>query len=147
MSLPFVISLLAGNAINPAIDVGQIEGAFVQGIGYVTCEDVEYSTDSNSGRGKGVLLSDNTRDYKIPSTTEIPQHLSVTMLPSSGRHWDKSGVHSSKTTGEPPIVLANTVFFAIRDAIRYYRRATNRQDEFHLDCPASTFSILNAINS
>jgi len=131
----------AGLSINPATDIGQIEGAFVQGTGYHTCEELVYLDD-------GSMVSDSTFTYKAPTTTEIPQNFHVTLYSGHGTKWiDKSGVYSSKTTGEPPIVLSNTVYFAIRNAIQAYRRETLKtpDNQFpELTCPATTWAILAA---
>lgn len=124
----------AGVPINAAIDIGQIEGGFIQGSGYVTCENLEYTP-------AGKLITQDTWTYKIPSVSEIPVEFNVeTFFQQGDKSWlDKNGVRSSKTTGEPPFVLANTLYFALRDAVKRKRPAAQ------LSCPATTYEILKAL--
>jgi len=125
-----------GASINPAIDIGQIEGAFVQGQGLFTTEEMVYSRD-------GRLFSKGPGMYKIPSFNDIPVDFRVHLLEGS------SGptIFRSKAIGEPPLFLANTVFFAIKNAI-YAARADRAQELgkpkpgfFRLDSPATAERI------
>ncbi|GFP91165.1 abscisic-aldehyde oxidase [Phtheirospermum japonicum] len=101
-----------GQSMNPAVDMGQIEGAFVQGLGYFMLE--EYLTDS-----KGLLVTNSTWNYKIPSTDTIPKQFNVEVL-NSGNH--KKRILSSKASGEPPLLLAASVHCATRAAIKAARK-------------------------
>ncbi|ERM93601.1 indole-3-acetaldehyde oxidase [Amborella trichopoda] len=101
-----------GRSLNPAMDIGQIEGAFVQGIGFFILE--EHVVDSD-----GMVTSDGTWTYKIPIVDTIPKQFNVEML-SSGHHQNR--VLSSKASGEPPLLLAGTVHCAIREAIKEARK-------------------------
>lgn len=101
-----------GKSLNPGIDIGQVEGAFVQGIGYLFEETII------SDEGK--LVSDGTWEYKIPSYDTIPRELNVELLHSSG---NSKGILSSKASGEPPLLLAFSVHAAIRHAVRAARSA------------------------
>eukprot|EP00897_Mesotaenium_endlicherianum_P007758 jgi/Mesen1/700/ME000109S_10923 len=100
-----------GKSLNPAVDIGQVEGAFVQGVGFFTTEEVVVDAG-------GKLLSDGTWDYKIPSYDTIPRQLSVELLHGAPH---RKGVLSSKASGEPPLLLATSVHSAIRHAIRAAR--------------------------
>uniref|UniRef100_A0A1J3IME2 indole-3-acetaldehyde oxidase n=1 Tax=Noccaea caerulescens TaxID=107243 RepID=A0A1J3IME2_NOCCA len=101
-----------GKSLNPAVDLGQIEGAFVQGIGFFMME--EYTTDE-----KGLVVQQGTWDYKIPTVDTIPKQFHVEIL-NSGHH--KNRVLSSKASGEPPLLLAASVHCAARAAIKEARK-------------------------
>lgn len=100
-----------GQSLNPAVDLGQVEGAFVQGIGFFMSE--EYLSNSD-----GLVVSEGTWTYKIPTVDTIPKQFNVELL-SSGNH--KNHVLSSKASGEPPLLLAVSVHCATREAIRAAR--------------------------
>ncbi|XP_021892559.1 abscisic-aldehyde oxidase-like isoform X3 [Carica papaya] len=104
-----------GKSLNPAVDLGQIEGAFVQGIGFFMLE--EYPVDSD-----GMVVADSTWTYKIPTVDTIPRHFNVEIL-NSGHH--KKRVLSSKASGEPPLLLAVSVHCATRAAIKEARKQLN----------------------
>ncbi|KAL0926397.1 hypothetical protein M5K25_002624 [Dendrobium thyrsiflorum] len=122
-----------GQSLNPAVDLGQIEGAFVQGIGFFMCEEHLSNYD-------GLVISDGTWTYKIPTVDNIPKKFNVEIL-NSGHH--KKRVLSSKASGEPPLLLAASVHCATREAIRAARANifTNRSEEpnllFQLQVPAT----------
>ncbi|KAH9699212.1 Indole-3-acetaldehyde oxidase [Citrus sinensis] len=101
-----------GQSLNPAVDLGQIEGAFVQGIGFFMLE--EYAANSD-----GLVVSEGTWTYKIPTLDTIPKKFNVEIL-NSGHH--KKRVLSSKASGEPPLLLAVSVHCAARAAIREARK-------------------------
>ncbi|KAF0907925.1 hypothetical protein E2562_022313 [Oryza meyeriana var. granulata] len=120
-----------GQSLNPAVDLGQVEGAFVQGIGYFMNE--EYVTSSD-----GLVVSDGTWTYKIPTVDTIPKQFNVKLL-NSGFH--KKRVLSSKASGEPPLLLAASVHCATREAIkaaREYHCSTSGSSPpfFDLEVPA-----------
>ncbi|XP_042511889.1 indole-3-acetaldehyde oxidase-like isoform X1 [Macadamia integrifolia] len=96
-----------GQSLNPAVDLGQIEGAFVQGIGFFMLEE-------NLTNSDGLVVSEGTWTYKIPTIDTIPKRLNVEILNSE--HHEKR-VLSSKASGEPPLLLAVSVHCAIRAAI------------------------------
>ncbi|XP_021892683.1 indole-3-acetaldehyde oxidase-like, partial [Carica papaya] len=123
-----------GQSLNPAVDLGQIEGAFVQGIGFFMLE--EYTSNS-----EGMVLADSTWTYKIPTVDTIPKQFNVEIL-NSGQH--KKRVLSSKASGEPPLLLAVSVHCATRAAIKEARKQLqcwSMQDEldstFQLQVPAA----------
>lgn len=101
-----------GASINPAIDVGQVEGGFMQGYGLFTLEEMVYSP-------AGAVLSRGPGVYKLPGFADIPAELNVSLLRSAQ---NPRAVYSSKAVGEPPLFLASSVFFAIRNAIGAARR-------------------------
>ena len=96
-----------GDSLNPAIDRGQIEGAFVQGMGWLTGEELKWGKD-------GRLLTHSASTYQIPSIGDAPEQFNVELLQNAAQ---KGVVHGSKAVGEPPLMLAISVREAIRDAI------------------------------
>jgi xanthine dehydrogenase/oxidase len=135
-----------GWSLNPAIDIGQVEGAFVQGVGYVLTEELVFQPD---GPQKGRLNTVNTWRYKPPATPTIPLQMNVHLFP---RDWGKAGqvpenpngLLSSKEVGEPPLVLASSVFFAVKDAIRASRLERGLDGLFHFDAPATVHEVRRA---
>ncbi|XP_072044531.1 xanthine dehydrogenase/oxidase-like [Amphiura filiformis] len=114
-------------SMNPAIDIGQIEGAFMQGYGLFALEDHRYSP-------QGILLTNGPHAYKIPCFMDIPSDFNITLLRNSKT---ERAVYSSKGVAEPPVSLANSVFFAIKDAIRSARADVGLTGPFRLDSPAT----------
>ncbi len=98
----------AGRAINPAIELGQIEGGFVQGAGWLTMEEVNWKLN-------GQLTTHSPSTYKIPAVNDMPEKFNVEIF-KYGKN-KENVVNKSKTTGEPPLMNAMSVFFAIKDAI------------------------------
>ena len=96
-----------GRAINPAIEKGQIEGGFVQGAGWLTIEEVNWKSN-------GELTTHSPSTYKIPAVNDMPEKFNVKIYKNLNK---ENVVNKSKTTGEPPLMLAMSVFFAIKDAI------------------------------
>ena len=130
-----------GDSINPAIDIGQVEGAFVQGLGYVLSEEVVFQPD---GPNKGALNSDNTWRYKLPATTSIPIEMNVDLFPRSDVSdipQNPNDLLSSKEVGEPPLVLAITAYFAIKHAILSARHDRGHDEWFFLEAPATVQRI------
>ena len=132
----------SGKTINPGLDYGQIEGGFVQGIGNVTSEELYHGKE-------GELISDGTWNYKIPCTQSIPVEFNVYLLdyvPSADARTplDTYGIRSAKSTGEPPLVLSTSVFFAIRHAVSAARSEVGSSDWIDLDLPATVERIHNA---
>ncbi|XP_071963028.1 xanthine dehydrogenase/oxidase-like isoform X1 [Antedon mediterranea] len=120
-----------GDSINPAIDIGQIEGGFIQGYGLFTLEEHRWSPS-------GQLLTKGPGFYKIPSFTDIPVEFNVSLL--DGVPHTKV-VCSSKAIGEPPLFLAGSVFFAIKEAILASRKDCGIESSFRLDSPATAERI------
>ena len=98
----------AGKAINPALELGQIEGGFVQGQGWLTMEEVSWNSN-------GQITTFSPSTYKIPAVSDVPRKFNVEIF-KQGKNKEKV-VNKAKTTGEPPLMLAMSVFYAIKDAI------------------------------
>jgi xanthine dehydrogenase large subunit len=98
-----------GDSLSPMIDIGQIEGGFVQGAGWLTLEDLRW--DESDGPGRGRLLTQAASTYKLPSLSEMPEVFNVQLLQQA--HED-GAVYGSKAVGEPPLMLA----FSVREALR-----------------------------
>ena len=124
----------AGNSINPAIDMGQVEGAFIQGMGWLTLEELCWNED-------GKLLTHAPSTYKIPAVNDCPAVLH-TRLFHNPNHEDT--ILRSKAVGEPPILLSFAVFFAIRDAIA---SLAEYQHNPPLNAPATPEAILQAVRA
>jgi xanthine dehydrogenase/oxidase len=107
-----------GRSINPSIDYGQIEGAFVQGMGLFTMEE---SLWFRGGPMKGQLATRGPGAYKIPGFRDVPQEFNVSML--KGVTWENlQTIQRSRGVGEPPLFMGSVVFFAIRDALKDARK-------------------------
>jgi len=102
-----------GDSLSPAIDLGQIEGGFIQGVGYLTCEDLRYAAD-------GSLSSRGASTYKLPGIGECPPVFRVRLLERAS---EPSVIYGSKAVGEPPLMLAISVREALRDAVAAFRHA------------------------
>lgn len=123
-----------GQSLNPAIDLGQIEGAFVQGMGWLTTEELVWDD-------KGRLRTHGPSTYKIPGSRDVPPVFNVRILPDAPNR--EETVFRSKAVGEPPLMLALSVWLAIRDAISSlsdYRSAAQ------LDAPATPERVLAAVD-
>ncbi|MCF2948710.1 xanthine dehydrogenase molybdopterin binding subunit [Paraglaciecola aquimarina] len=121
-----------GQSLNPALDIGQIEGGFVQGMGWLTTEDLSWD-DS------GKLISNSPANYKIPTAFDVPEKLKVDLYQ---QHNTEVTIHSSKAVGEPPLMLAISVWAALRDAC-----ASTTSHKFipRLDTPATPERIFWAL--
>uniref|UniRef100_A0A8C1ZRF5 Xanthine dehydrogenase/oxidase n=1 Tax=Cyprinus carpio TaxID=7962 RepID=A0A8C1ZRF5_CYPCA len=123
-----------GKSLNPALDIGQVEGGFMQGLGLFTLEELRYSPD-------GYLYTRGPGMYKIPAFGDIPIELKVSLLRDAP---NEKAIFSSKAVGEPPLFLAASVFYAIKDAITAARAESNLTGPFRLDSPATPERIRNA---
>ena len=124
----------AGKAINPALELGQIEGGFVQGQGWLTIEEVNWKSN-----GQITTVSPST--YKIPAVSDMPKKFNVEIF-KQGKN-KENVVNKAKTTGEPPLMLAMSVFYAIKDAIA----AAGKYKAIPiLDAPATPEKILMSLN-
>ncbi len=123
----------AGNSINKNIDLGQIAGGFVQGLGWVTTEECKWDT-------KGTLLNHSPDTYKIPTIADIPEVLNISLLENSQQN---GTIYGSKAVGEPPFMHAFSVWLAIKDAIAATR---DHKIDFVLNIPATNENILLTIN-
>lgn len=96
-----------GDSLNPSIDRGQIEGAFIQGMGWLTAEELAWTAD-------GRLLTHSASTYQVPTFSDAPAVFKVALLEHASQH---NVVHGSKAVGEPPLMLAIAVREALRDAV------------------------------
>ncbi|KRB76933.1 xanthine dehydrogenase [Nocardioides sp. Root190] len=101
-----------GDSLSPLVDIGQIEGGFVQGVGWLTLEDLRWDTSEGPHRGR--LATQTASTYKLPSLSEMPADLRVTLLDHAT---EDGAVYGSKAVGEPPLMLAFSVREALRDAV------------------------------
>jgi xanthine dehydrogenase molybdopterin binding subunit/xanthine dehydrogenase small subunit len=122
----------AGDSINPGINLGQIEGGFVQGAGWLTCEELVWDD-------KGVLLTHSPDTYKIPAVGDRPLEFNVQFLKNATQ---RQTIHGSKAVGEPPLMLAISVREAIRDAVAAFGAG---KGEIELRTPATCEAIWMAI--
>lgn len=123
-----------GDSINPALDLGQIEGGFIQGMGWLTSEELKWDA---SGR----LLTNSPANYKIPAIGDTPPIFKVALYPQPNR---EDTVFKSKAVGEPPLMLPISVWCALRDAIA---SVADYQISPALDTPATPERVLFAIES
>ncbi|MGW7285440.1 xanthine dehydrogenase molybdopterin binding subunit [Streptomyces sp. NPDC054847] len=98
-----------GDSLSPLIDIGQVEGGFVQGAGWLTLEELRWDTSDGPNRGR--LLTQAASTYKLPSFSEMPEEFNVTLLTNAT---EEGAVYGSKAVGEPPLMLA----FSVREALR-----------------------------
>jgi xanthine dehydrogenase large subunit len=124
-----------GESLNPAIDIGQIEGGFIQGVGWLTSEELWWNSD-------GELMTHAPSTYKIPTCSDLPVDFRVTMLEKAPNR--EETIYRSKAVGEPPLMLSLSVFHAIRDAVASTGGARCRP---HLDAPATPESVLKALSA
>ncbi len=121
-----------GRSINPAIDIGQIEGGFVQGMGWLTTEQLVWND-------KGTLATHAPSTYKIPTAGDVPEHFKIDLWPEPNR---EDNVFGSKAVGEPPFMLGISVYEALRDAVA---RARGDGSAVQLTAPATAENVLKAL--
>jgi xanthine dehydrogenase large subunit len=122
-----------GRSLNPAVDIGQIEGGFVQGMGWLTTEELVFDE-------KGRLLTHAPSTYKIPCASDVPADFRVALFDGANR---EETIYRSKAVGEPPLMLAIAVFAAVADAIH----SLAPDKPVPLDAPATPESILHAVHA
>ena len=126
-----------GASLNPAVDLGQIEGAFVQGQGWFTCEELWWDD-------KGVLRTVGPSTYKIPGSRDAPAVFNVKMLDNAPNR--EATIFRSKAVGEPPLMLATAVWNALKDAIAATSpEGRDGKTAVRLDAPATPERVLAAI--
>jgi len=124
------IKMDVGRSINPSIDYGQIEGAFVQGQGLFTTEESLWQ------RSTGGIFTKGPGNYKIPGFRDIPQVFNVSLLKDV--QWENlRTIQRSRGVGEPPLFMGSAVFFAIRDALKAARKEFGETGVLHLQSPAT----------
>lgn len=124
-----------GHSINPAIDIGQIEGAFVQGMGWLTTEELVWND-------QGRLLSNNPATYKIPAISDAPEDFRVNLVPDDPNR--EQTIYNSKAVGEPPFMLGMSVWSAIKDAVS---SVADYKHSPALDTPATPERVLWAVEA
>lgn len=124
-----------GESLNPAIDMGQIEGGFIQGAGWLTSEELWWN-------GEGELMTHAPSTYKIPTCSDLPAQFRAVMMQSASNR--EETIYRSKAVGEPPLMLGLSVFHAIRDAVSSVGGEHCRP---HLDAPATPESVLRAVTA
>ena len=124
-----------GHSINPAIDIGQIEGAFVQGMGWLTTEELVWNKE-------GRLLSNNPATYKIPTINDTPIDFRVALVPDAPNR--EHTIYNSKAVGEPPFMLSMSVWSALKDAIS---SVSDYQLSPALDTPATPERVLWSVEA
>jgi xanthine dehydrogenase large subunit len=122
-----------GRSLNPAIDIGQIEGAYVQGLGWLTSEELVWHPKT------GALWTHAPSTYKIPTATDCPPRLNVRLWAGANR---ADSIHRSKAVGEPPLLLPFSAFFAIRDAVS---AVGGHRIDPPLSAPATPEAVLRAV--
>jgi xanthine dehydrogenase large subunit len=122
-----------GDSLNPAIDIGQIEGGYVQGAGWLTAEELWWNP-------KGELRTHAPSTYKIPTGRDVPPDFRVALFKGANQ---EDTIYNSKAVGEPPLMLAHSVFLAIRDAVQ---AAGDGKAVPHLNAPATPEEVLKSIN-
>ena len=125
----------AGSSLNPAIDLGQVEGGFIQGLGWLTSEQLQWHSTS------GKLLTHSPSTYKIPTANDCPQAFNVALFDNPNV---EDTIHRSKAVGEPPLLLAFSAFFAIRDAIH---AVAPKAVLAPLSAPATPEAVLRAVEA
>ncbi len=123
-----------GKSLNPAIDIGQIEGGFIQGMGWLTTEELVWDS-------AGRLQTHAPSTYKIPTASDVPADFRVALFESGGNR--EESIFRSKAVGEPPLMLAISVFSAITDAILSLKPAVMPR----LDAPATPEAIMRAVRA
>jgi xanthine dehydrogenase/oxidase len=127
-----------GNSLNPAIDVGQVEGAFAQGLGWCTMEELIWGDENHTWVRPGMLFTRGPGAYKLPSFNDVPLDFRISLLKESA---NPKAIYSSKAVGEPPLFLASCVFFALKDAIAAARKDNKHEEPFHIASPATSERI------
>ncbi len=121
-----------GRSLHPEIDIGQIEGGFLQGVGWLTTEELVWDQS-------GKLLTQGASTYKIPTAADMPEELNVSLWMEENREVNVGG---SKAVGEPPFMLGISVFEALRDAVAAVR---DSMTPVELDAPATPERVLKAV--
>ncbi|HEU4460678.1 MAG TPA: xanthine dehydrogenase molybdopterin binding subunit [Methylibium sp.] len=129
----------AGRSLNPALDIGQIEGAFIQGMGWLTMEELVWHPADGSERA-GRLTTHAPSTYKIPTANDCPAVFTTRLYANENL---ADSIHRSKAVGEPPLLLAFSVFLAIRDAVS---AAGGHRVDPSLRAPATPEAVLDAID-
>lgn len=126
-----------GDSLSPIVDLGQVEGGFVQGAGWLTLEELRW--DETDGPGRGRLLTQSASTYKLPSFSEMPEEFNVRLLEQAS---EDGVVYGSKAVGEPPLMLAFSVREAMREAVAAFGPAGHSVE---LGAPSTAEATFRAI--
>lgn len=129
-----------GDSLSPLIDIGQIEGGFVQGAGWLTLEDLRWDTSDKPSRGR--LATQAASTYKLPSFSEMPEVFNIALLDKAH---EEGAVYGSKAVGEPPLMLAFSVREALREAIAGFGPAGTSVELASPATPEAVFWALEAV--
>ena len=121
--------------MNESIDIGQIEGGFVQGLGWLTCEELCFSQE-------GKLLTTGPSTYKLPGSRDIPKVFNVKLLENADN--EEKTIFRSKAVGEPPLLLAISQFLALKEAIKASSEGSKPE---LLNSPATPSEILRVLKA
>ncbi|PNF21137.1 hypothetical protein B7P43_G05077 [Cryptotermes secundus] len=123
----------AGESLSPEVDIGQVEGAFVMGLGYWLMEYLTFDPET------GQLLTNRTWNYKPPGVKDIPIDFRIYLRKKAPNPF---GVLRSKATGEPPLCMSCVILFALRNALSAARQDAGKPDEWYpMNAPATTENI------
>jgi len=126
-----------GDSLSPLVDLGQVEGGFVQGAGWLTLEELRW--DDSDGPARGRLATQAASTYKLPSFSEMPEVFNVTLFEQAT---EDGVVYGSKAVGEPPLMLA----FSVREALRAAAGAFGPQGHsVQLSSPATPEAVFWAV--
>jgi xanthine dehydrogenase large subunit len=128
-----------GDSLSPLVDLGQVEGGFVQGAGWLTLEDLRWDTSDQPTRGR--LATQAASTYKLPSFSEMPEDFRVALLE---RAHEEGAVYGSKAVGEPPLMLAFSVREALREAVAAFGPPGHRVE---LGCPSTPERVFWAVEA
>jgi xanthine dehydrogenase large subunit len=128
-----------GDSLSPLIDLGQVEGGFVQGAGWLTLEDLRWDTSDRPSRGR--LATQAASTYKLPSFSEMPEDFRVTLMEQAT---EDGVVYGSKAVGEPPLMLAFSVREALREAVAAFGPPGHCVD---LGCPSTPEQVFWAVET
>lgn len=126
-----------GKSLNPALDIGQIEGGYVQGAGWLTMEELVWTPAGKANMG-GRLATHAPSTYKIPGCSDRPQVFNVALFENENT---EETIHKSKAVGEPPLMLGISALMALQDAVRA------AGSDVLLDAPATPERLLNAVEA
>ena len=121
-----------GHSLNPAIDIGQIEGGFIQGMGWLTTEELVWNEH-------GALTTRGASTYKIPTASDVPAVMNVSLWHEANR---EDNIGGSKAVGEPPFMLAISVYEALRDAVG---QSLGGRQPVQLNTPVTPERVLMAL--
>ncbi len=130
-----------GDSISPLVDKGQVEGGYIQGLGWLTTEELVWRQDD---RAKGMLATRGASTYKLPTLGECPEEFHVRLL---DRATEPSVIHGSKAVGEPPLMLAISAREALRDAVAAFGSGGKRPEGIPLGCPSTPEAVFWAIQN